>query len=273
MYPIKLIMFFQQKFEDYKTNYKSSSVLWGGFYHIEDQKTNKPLLQTKEEIKCLPNINLPTSYHIENAQRAIIQPYAFERFLKNYHLLELLFDYQIIQDIADNRDNIKVAGEILRKNYKDSDEIHRLTYIVKNNITDIDKIVICLNNIKDYRDLAIDIFYTYGKDSNPLKDKDSFKTILLESTLFAEDSFFKKNNAGSIINPPQYKKTLIQKNNTYDGFIHKLIAYWIYRIRSSIAHSKIGEFLLTSSEHEHEKFILEFAEPLLQEILIQCFES
>jgi hypothetical protein len=257
----------KQYFDNYIADLKKTSILWGGFYHEDDKKITPPILQIKAEIICLPDLKLRTDFHIDNAQRAILQPYAFERFLKNYHLLELLFDYDVIQKIALNQHNIKVAGEILYKTYKESDEIYRLKYLLEK-CYDLPKIINCLNKITAFEDLAIDIFYEYGKESNPLKDKQEFLNILQKTTLFAIESFYKINNQGV----PDPSKLILQITS-YPTFIYKLMAYWIYRIRSSIAHSKIGEFLLTSSEPEHERFMVEFAEPLLQEILIQCFKQ
>ena len=73
--------------------------------------------------------------------------------------------------------------------------------------------------------------------------------------LFNESSFI--NDKGKSTALPNYKT-----------FILNLASYWIYRIRSSIAHSKIGEYQLSYTD---EAFMIEFAEPLLQEIVIQCF--
>lgn len=252
----------QSKLVEYITKYKKTSILWGGFYHEDDKVVREPLKQAKNEITCLPNLELPTRFHHDNAQRAIAQPYAFERFLKNYHLLELLFDYKVIQDIADNRNDIKTAGEILYKTYKENEEIKRLLYILEN-CSNITNIIGKINTIYDFQNLAERIFYQYGKDGNPLS-QDLFLETLQNINLFAEISFQVIKN-GNITGKLKHQQT------NHDTFIIKLTAYWIYRIRSSIAHSKIGEFLLSSDDPEHERFMIEFAEPLLQEVLIQCF--
>ncbi len=259
----------EQFYEEY-LSYKKTSILWSGFYHEDDKVVNEPLPQAKTEITCLPNLELPTNFHHDNAQRAIAQPYAFERFLKNYHLLELLFDYKVIQDIADNRHDIKVAGSILHKSYKENEELDRLQYVLAN-CSDANKLIEKLNNITHFQDLAVSIFFQYGKKGNPFSTQDRFNEILLNPTLFQESSFYVlKNNIPEINNKTGLPKLKHQKED-HKTYILEVTAYWIYRIRSSIAHSKIGEFLLSSNEPAHERFMIEFAEPLLQEVLIQCF--
>lgn len=242
--------------EEYVNNYKKSSVLWGGFYHNDndDKQITDPLPQTKTEIICLPKLELPTKFHQENAQRAIIQPYAFERFLKNYHLLELLFDYKSIEEISQHHQNraFQKAGDVLKK-YKRED-IDRLMYIVEK-CNDIEKIASLLNEGKNFQNILFDMLYSYEKTNSVLKE--DFNKIMLESYPFSIESINKYN-------------IQVLKNNR-NKKLQEFTSYCIYRIRSSIAHSKIGEFLLTSSDPEHEEFMVKFAEPLLQEVLIQCF--
>ena len=73
--------------------------------------------------------------------RAVQQPFAFERFLKNYHLLELLFDWQTMKEISDFYidNNFRKAADVLLK-YKRED-IDRIKYIIseayKNKSVDI----------------------------------------------------------------------------------------------------------------------------------------
>jgi hypothetical protein len=247
--------------EEYITKYKSSSIIWGGFYHEDEQEIRQPILQAKTEIICLPNLKLPTKFHHDNAQRAIVQPYAFERFLKNYHLLELLFDYQVIKKIANyhTNDNFQLAGDALKK-YKKED-IDRLKYILEKCL-DMEKIANILNLSKQFQYILYDILYKYEKDNPALKETE-FRKIMLEQEPFAETAF-RQHNIQAFLNSGTNQNNRAKK-------LQEFTAYCIYRIRSSIAHSKIGEFLLTSAEPEHERFMVEFAEPLLQEVLIQCF--
>lgn len=213
------------------------------------------------EITAIDNLKLPTIWHKENLIRGVQQPYAFERFLKNYHLLELLFDWQIIQKIKALDTDIYGAGLIL-KSYGKGEEINRLIECVENGINNYDKIGSLINEIRHFRPKAIDIFYTYGKvDSNPLLvSKDDFTNshkfeLILDNGGFTEANLRTHNNT---------------QQRDYNKFIIKLSCYWVYRVRSSIAHAKIGEYQLTYAD---EEFIVKFAEPLLKEILVQCFST
>jgi hypothetical protein len=57
---------------------------------------------------------------------------------------------------------------------------------------------------------------------------------------------------------------------TFESFVSSVAAYWIYRVRSSIAHSRVGEFLFLEAD---EQFITDFAEPLLLDVVMQVFEN
>lgn len=55
----------------------------------------------------------------------------------------------------------------------------------------------------------------------------------------------------------------------HKSFILAIATYWIYRIRCSIAHHKIGEYMMG---YDDEEFVVEFAEPLLKEIILESFK-
>jgi hypothetical protein len=248
------------KLTDYMSQYYESSGIWGGYIHEDLQRIPKPNTQTISEIYAIANLKLPTDWHKESIIRAIQQPFAFERFLKNYHLLELLFDWQTMKNISESYINnaFESAAEALRT-YERTD-IERIKYVIKERYKAIDPIVAKLNKIIAFQAIAKDIFYKYEKkESNPLKKGiPEFDEILAKEDLFKESSF-------TIINNGRTKLTVQPDYNT---FIINLASYWIYRIRSSIAHSKIGEYQLS---YRDEAFMVEFAEPLLQEVITQCF--
>lgn len=253
----------RDKLAHYLSHYYESSGIWGGYIHEDLQTIPQPNTQTISEIYAIPNLKLPTDWHKESMIRAIQQPFAFERFLKNYHLLELLFDWQAMEDISKfhSRDNFDKesfdkAASVLR-NYKKED-LDRIKSVITARFQDINKIVEKINKIKTFPDIAKNMFYKYGKDSNPLKDESHFDEILTKENLFKVSSF--------TINNGRTIKLTVQPD--YKTFIINLASYWIYRIRSSIAHSKIGEYQLSYTD---EAFMVEFAEPLLQEVITQCF--
>ena len=138
----------------------------------------------------------------------------------------------------------------LLKDYS-RDDIDRLTSLFKLRL-DFDKLIPFLDIIINYIDKAEPIFYDYGKESNPIKIKSQFDKLLYLGS-------FNRTNINDILG-----------NNRFDSIIPKLVAYWIYRIRSSIAHNKLGEYLMTMDD---EEFIIEFAEPLIREIIIQCYKE
>jgi hypothetical protein len=246
----------RDRLTDYLHNYEQTSGIWGGFIH-KNRITHLPYTKIITDITALRNISLPTPWHEENVIRATQQPYAFERFLKNYHLLELLFDWQSMKDVSNHftNDDFINAGEVLRK--YERDDLKRLQYIIEK-ISDINKIEICLNNINSFQITAINIFYTYGKsDSNPL--------------MISKEDFSNPDKFKNIVKAGGFSEANIRKFHNisnYNTFIIKLTSYWIYRIRSSIAHSKIGEYQLS---YQDEPFMVEFAEPLLNEVITQCF--
>ena len=76
-------------YDDYMNDYRDTAPLWGGFLHPSSAFSYQPQRSSLNKILAISQLTLPTMYHRENCLRSIIQPYAFERFLKLYHLLEL----------------------------------------------------------------------------------------------------------------------------------------------------------------------------------------
>jgi hypothetical protein len=240
----------------YLRNYYKTAPVWGGFSHPYNRINIADNVQVEvNEIKAIRNLSLKGNYFIESSIRALKQPYGFERFLKLYHLLELNFDYYLIEKIKklDVKINADRIGKLLNE-YGDN-EIIRLTNIIEDNCSGgISEIVTKLNEIKNFQDIAFEIFNRYSKRQILIEDETNFKAFL------ASGDFSEQNL--------RYHKISIQPN--YNRFILKLTAHWIYRVRCSIAHSTIGEFIL---RNEDEVFIVKFCEPLLKEIIIQCFKK
>jgi hypothetical protein len=153
-----------------------SAPLWGGFFHERDSFVLCSAYQVNpQKIIARPEIQLPTNYHIESCIRSVVQPYAFERFLKLYHLLELVFDWNLVVQIQNLGNNLQGIGQILNQ-YSSNKDIERLNklFIAKHDDgnLDIDKIAACLNKIDNPRLLpkCLQIFFDYSKDSNPYKE-------------------------------------------------------------------------------------------------------
>src|SRR5690606_13275654 len=115
-----------------------------------------------------------------------------------------------------------------------------------------------LNLIKPYQALGEEIFIKFGKSKEPIKLTDPIKY----NNLLATTDIF--------IDPNVIHSTIQIQTSNYNKFIHSVTAYWIYRIRCSIAHFKIGEYILT---RDKEEFIVEFAEPLIKEVLLQFYKK
>lgn len=244
---------------EYLEKYGETSALWGGFSHALNQES--PTTRYKKVITKLEignELKAFDSYSYESCTRAVEQPYAFERFLKLYHLLELQFDYFLIEKIKNleiPEDSNKI-GKLLQE-YSHS-ELIRLTAIIEHHCTDIARLERMLEGVCGFKSIAEDMFINFGKSEKKLHliDVINFRDVLNGG------SFTSTQIASFRMN--WYKPT------EHIKFIIGLTSYWIYRIRCSIAHNKIGEYLLSWND---ENFIVEFGEPLLKEVLMQCFKK
>jgi len=245
--------------DDFHIKFSDSAVVWGGFKISEDinvinyYKKEVPYIEIGEELKELD------LYAKDSIYRALEQKSAFERFLKLYHLLELEFDYSLIKKIKDldvSTESNKIGS--LLNDYSRT-ELDRLYELIANNCNDINSLASKLNLIKPFQSLGEEMFITFGKGGKAnlsLTDLSKYNTLLADT-----DSFISSTSVKNCVNI---------KESDYDKFIHYITAYWIYRIRCSIAHFKIGEYILT---RDKENFIVEFAEPLIKEVLLQFYKK
>ncbi|AMS27557.1 hypothetical protein AEM51_11535 [Bacteroidetes bacterium UKL13-3] len=242
---------------DYINDYKETSSLWGGFSH--ELITGSPLSRYKKiypEIVLGEKLKTLDSHSYESSVRAIEQPYAFERFLKLYHLLELQFDFFIIdkiQNLTIPRDSNKI-GKILNE-YSDK-ELQRLTDLLEFFCADIVALEKRLEKVALFPTISEEMFIDFGKSKNDihLTNIDKFRDVV---------------NSGSFSNT-NLQTLKVPASKDHSKFIINVTAYWIYRMRCSIAHNKIGEYLLSWND---EAFIVEFGEPILKEVLMQCFKK
>jgi len=248
----------EEYFEDYLTSYYETAPLWGMLTHDESHTaTDNFLIET---ITVKKDLQFPTGLHINNSIRVLKQPFHFERFLKLYHHLELLYDKIVVDEIKSlNEENLTQLGKLIKS--FDDNECKKLLYVLKKKVTNIQEIVEELNKIVSFKDLAKEIFFEFGKKDNDPFSNDYSLFEKVYNIGFTEENCKRElgNRASNPNNPEQY--TL---------FILKLAAYWIYRVRCSIAHNKIGEFIF---KEEDENFIIEFAEPLLNTIIMQVFKN
>jgi hypothetical protein len=242
----------KEKLKIYLEDYKRKSPIWGGYFHLEDLPNNI-FSKTKQynQINALKNVNIDRSFYLDTLELILIENNPFNRFLKLYHLIEMQFDMHTAVKISSLLDAGNKEKEISRtlKDYNRED-IERLKSLFALKL-DSDSFVSILDNIIGFKTIADSIFYEYGKESNPIKQKTQFDEIVSKGS-------FNRANISVVLG-----------NNRFNEIIPKIIAYWIYRVRSSIAHNKLGEYLMSVND---EEFIIDFAEPLIREVIVQCYK-
>ncbi|MBP6054659.1 MAG: hypothetical protein KA527_03390 [Cytophagaceae bacterium] len=243
----------KEKLKVYLEDYKMKSSMWGGYFHLEDLPNNV-FSKTKkcDQLIAIKDVNIDRDFYVDTLELILIETNPFSRFLKLYHLIEMQFDIHTAVKINSLLASGNCEKEISRtlKDYNRED-IERLKSLFAIKL-DSNSLIPFLDNVIGFKTIADSIFYEYGKDSNPIKIKKQFDSIV------SKGSFSQKNINDEI------------GNNRFNEIIPKIIAYWVYRVRSSIAHSKLGEYLMSVKD---EDFIIDFAEPLIREVIIQCYKA
>ncbi len=240
-----------------------SSEYWGGFTHeyLEERKV-EPIT----EITALTGITAPTENHKNSMLLAIDTSSSFERFLKYYHQLELLFDVVIICKLKSlNSLNLNSYSTII-KEVNGKSELKGLHYLFENFIGDefVAPIAFTLSKVVNNTHVAKGMFQDLGKTDNPIPDESSWNCLL---HLFNENDFNSQNCNSFTM--PDGSNIKLMKGNDFKKFVLHLSAYWIYRVRCSIAHNRIGEYLF---EYDNEPFITDFMEHLLLKV-VQAISS
>lgn len=241
-------------FNKYRQAFKKSSAIWGSFIHLDDRpEIVFDKKRNNNSIKTSPGLKIENSIYKDNLFLSINEPNPFNRFLKLYHLLELQFDMHTAEKISQLLEEGNKQKEISTKLKEYTrEEIKRLTSLVIERCTDTNSLINIMSEVKHFSARAEKIFYEYGKDSNPIKKSSLFRSILERESMFGDQDYIQTQ--GLIFN----------------NLVPKLCSYWIYRVRSSIAHNKFGEYIMNKDD---EDFIVNFAEPLLKEMVLQCFKK
>jgi hypothetical protein len=247
-------------YDIYQAEYASAAPLWGGFSHeAPTSKYQRPLLS----IDIVTGIKIPTTRHSGDLVRAISSSNGFDRFLKYYHQIELLFDVIFVSKIrAMPAESLAGLRDIMRDYQRN--ELDNLRGIIKEYVNDTNLLTAIIVKAATPANMIVmcEIFQDHSKDGNPLikgeRDLwDSFKTFI----------------ASPNPDPVKAKELkLIDKadQELYRIFILKLVSYWIYRIRCSIAHNKIGEFIF---KEEDEEFVVVLGEGLLKPVINEMFSN
>lgn len=258
----------KEYFNNYYENHYETSSLWGGYKHterefIEYKKTQELRLPESK-------IFFPTSINIFNSDMSVYSSNIYENFLKKYHQIELIFNLIFIKKLKDiDLDNLKDIHSIYKSMNKS--EFDAIFYIISSFITNkVKYLKIFEIAYFDHRDIYNEIFHNYEKDSNPLFDitlRDKFHLLLTKATqsnpLSTEDYF-------DIAKEKEIKFKI--KYDDFSNFIYKFLSYTIYRIRCSIAHNKLGEFMFTMDQ-DHLDFMVDVGLPLIRETVIDVFSN
>lgn len=241
----------------YTSDFMESAPIWGGFTHKARSPKYKKTITT---ITASRKMFTPTIRHNTDLERAISAANGFDRFLKYYHQLELLFDVIFVSKIRSLPKHSIEGFSSVVKDYQRK-ELESLKGIFKDYVTDSQALLSIMGSCAPYISTMEAVFQDYSKDGNPVTS-DTQKWANLLTFLQGNDHTFTRAKQLAVISH--------STSSSLDQFILNLTAYWIYRIRCSIAHNKIGEFIFSDS---HEEFIVEFGERLIKEVIMQIFSN
>jgi hypothetical protein len=242
--------------EEYRTSHLNTAALWGGFTHAENTDSYRD--PTEISLVASSNIIFPTAEHQQKLNNAILSENGFDRFLKKYQLLELVFDYVCVMKLRTISNSLIGFRDVMGDYSKD--DIINLKSLLTEYIDDISALVPSLHIARSHQPLVKNIFQAHSKSSNPLKE--SSKWDIFWERLELHDLGYTQNSSN--------KFSRYTNEVEYNSEILKIISYWIYRIRCSIAHNKIGEFIF---EDSHEEFVVQVGEKLLDTIIELVFSN
>lgn len=237
----------------YLQHYISGSALWGGFHH---GTSSAGYVGWRREIKARPNVLEPTAHHRSSFMLLTQASGPREQYLKIYHTIELLFDYITFRKIVKSGENLVGFGKVMSAFQRS--ELDRLKSIFRDFCGDVDAIASKMAGLAPFLDRAEQMFQLHSKDGNPLNDEakwERFRTLVASGSV---DFIGSKNNS------------LATTRKAFVDLFVPLAAYQIYRIRSSIAHNRIGEYVLTD---EDDEFVAKFGIALIEEVALQIFAS
>lgn len=230
-----------------------SSALWGGFVLLQDAVSiERSTRACESSVIDVAELGVPrTTRHRLALQRSTESEVSADRFLHLYHFLELDYDHELVKRIKEI--DIEDTSELNRLLSTGRDELDRLNLVMEgfSNHSSLESI---FSFLPRHKDVAIKVFYEYGKDHNPLKDKDAFEHLFLTTPSINRESLHAKKE--------QYKlnTNFTSKDEVYRIMLVRLACYWVYRTRCCIAHNKIGEYHMRTPEDM--QFVSDFAEPL-----------
>ncbi|MBB3897678.1 hypothetical protein [Roseococcus suduntuyensis] len=237
--------------QKYTEKYMNFSHIWGGFSHTEIQARPS---RVHEQLKARQDILIPTRHHEATFRRYLTASNGFDRFLRLYHSLELMFDFAFFKNLQKLNDDLDGLNELSRAYGKN--EFDKLKQILNEFCHNREEIAQYFWPISSFQTKAEEVFQDHTREGNPLKDR---------WQKFINFCALQQTSEADLI-----QTKFIGTADEYNKLISNIAAYWIYRVRCSIAHNRIGEFVFEDSD---EDFILEFMEPMILVVCTQVFTS
>ncbi|MGE8132826.1 hypothetical protein ACQKO5_04380 [Novosphingobium subterraneum] len=242
------------RYDDYLKDYYHSAPIWGRFSHELIKGLEHPTGTSM--LTAIPGIGIASQHHREVFNRYLYANNPMERFLRIYHSLELLFDYTLVRKIKKINDDLIGFSQIY--NNFGRTELDRLRAIIREFCANPAAVATALQASSRFQQDRQDIFHIHTKQGDPAADAEKWEK-LTECV-----------DSGTLNAIDLASKGLVNRNVDFQTFIANVSSYWIYRIRCSIAHNRVGEFLL---QDRHNAFVAEFAEPLILEVAKQIFAN
>lgn len=240
----------------YHTHYRDTSAIWGGFTHKKVFPLHEKLSHP-HTIHALSDLSIPTVDHDTTTLRVMHDSTPLGHYLSLYHLIELSFDYDLLQDLQALGSDLKGFGKIIAT-YNNT-EYQKLLRLVKKYWTDEASLEAHLRNFFSHSQFntSIDeLLFEYEKDGFPWTFKDQpdkrAKFISHIKNSFSKECLTKAKLGYSM------------------DYCQRTIAYVIYRFRCAIAHASIGEYILTINDSE---LVTKKATPLLLGLINQIFKK
>lgn len=229
----------------YVDSYLSGSGVWGGFVHSDGNSIAFSPTTSGNEILAVPDVHVPTDPHKHAAFLASKASNALDRYLHLYHLFEIGYDYDLVQKIVAMPGNLNGVGKIFRE-IASREELDRLAFLIKDKCSGTigyyEELLRAVFSDSRFHDDLEDMLFENGKAGNPFANE--------------REKFMAAARAGLTTPHSGYSFSL--------DTARKFTAYIIYRFRCSIAHLRIGEFLLGPLDDE---FVAVCAEPLIRSLL------
>ncbi|WP_325985766.1 hypothetical protein VP719_11905 [Pseudomonas protegens] len=240
----------------YHTHYRESSAIWGGFTH-KNHFPQQEKLSHPHTIHALSDLSIPTADHNTTTLRVVHDSTPLGHYLSLYHLIELSFDYDLLQDLQALGSDLKGFGKIIAT-YSNS-EYNKLLRLVKKYWIDEALLEDHLRVFFSHSqfDASIDeLLFEYEKDGFPWTFKDQ-PAKRIQFISHVKNSFSKSclTNAKLGYSMDHYQRAA---------------TYIIYRFRCAIAHASIGEYILTINDSE---LVTKKAMPFLMGLINQIFKK